>query len=1073
MIRYFINNSVAVIVLCITIILFGVLALVSLPIQLTPNVKTPAITVTTVYPGATPEDVEQDILVDQERFLRSVPGLKKMISEASFGAGSITLEFDVATDMQESLVRVNNALSQVPSYPENVDEPQLSTSSNSDQPVAWFSIRALPGHENDVNIAAQYDLAEDFVKTRFERIPGVASVQGVYGGSPKEMQVYLDPYKLADRRISIFQVREAIRGNNRDVSGGDLWEGKRRYTVRTVGRVQTPEDVENIIITHRDGASIRVGDVGYATLSVAKSRSLIRHNGRPALAMGVRHQPGTNLLVVMDEVRKAAAELNDGVLKQNNMRINQVTDDTEYVSESVAMVRDNLLIGGVLAFLTLLIFLRHIRSTLIIALAIPLSIVGSLFLINSMGRTINVISLAGLAFSIGSVLDNSIVVLENIFRHRQMGKDSFTAAFDGTDEVWTAILASTTTNVIVFLPIIGLKEQAGQLFGDLAVAITASNIMSLIVAILVIPCFSARLLRVMPHVPKVAMGAWAYNLFGFAPVAARMQATLERLLRFVLGHLFGRLALVLGMGTIAILLIFVFMPKTEYLPEGNQNSVFGLLIPPQGYSVEEMSSIGENLEVAFRPYVEGSVEDYRSGKLDAPPLRDFFFASFEGMMFVFTRGKDNETAALLPDLIRREFSKVPGSIAISSQRSIFEGNLRGSRGIDIDIVGPEVPQLTFVGLQGFLSILQNPKLAGAQTIPEPGIEIGQPQLTIRPNWVRAAEVGISAQAIGYGAWVLGDGAYADDFYQNGRKYDLYMYSSLNAYDTLSNFDNMKISTDEGVVVPISSVADFSFDFVPQKIRRVNQQRAVTLQVVPPTNLSLEETLDVIENEVIKDLKDKGMVPPGYEIRIAGSSDKLKAMVNALSADFVLALVLIYLLLVLIFKHWGHPLTILFSVPIGLTGGVLGLFLLNRYLHLVSGGTIVQSLDVLTMLGFVILLGAVVNNPILIVEQSLNFMEQGMERHEAIVQATMSRIRPILMTTGTTVLGLLPLVLIPGAGSELYRGLGVVMFGGLFLGTVTTVFFIPSVMVLIYDFIDWFGKTRFGVSSSRMIHKIEE
>ena len=1073
MIRYFINNSVAVVVLCIAIILFGMLALFSLPIQLTPNVKTPAITVTTVYPGATPEDVEQDILVDQERFLRSVPGLKKMISEANFGVGNITLEFDVAADMQESLVRVNNALSQVSGYPENVDEPQLSTSSNSDQPVAWFSLRALPGYENDVNIAAQFDLAEDFIKTRFERIPGVASVQGVYGGSPKEMQLYLDPYKLADRRISIYQVREAIRNNNRDVSGGDLWEGKRRYTVRTVGRVQTPEELEDIIILVRDGAAIRVGDVGYATLGNAKNRSLIRHNGRPALAMGVRHQPGTNLLVVMDDVRKAAEELNEGFLKRNNLRITQVTDDTEYVSESVAMVRDNLLTGGILAFLTLLIFLRHIRSTLIVALAIPLSIIGSLFLINWAGRTINVISLAGLAFSIGSVLDCSIVVLENIFRHRQMGKDSFTATYDGTDEVWTAVFASTVTNVIVFLPIIGLKEQAGQLFGDLAVAITASNVMALLVSILVIPCFAARLLKVMPHEPKVPLGRMAYNLFGFANVAIGWLRYLEGALRRLMASVIARLAVVGGLTVVAVLLIFVFMPKTEYLPEGNQNSVFGLLIPPQGYSIEEMSSIGENMEKSFRPYVEGSVEDYREGRLDAPPLRDFFFASFEGLMFVFTRAKDNATASKLPDLIRREFGKVPGAIAISSQRSIFEGNLQGSRGIDIDIVGPDVPTLTSIGFQGFISIMQNPKLAGAQTIPEPGIEIGQPQLTIRPNWIRAAEVGISAQAIGYGAWVLGDGAYADDFYLNGRKYDLYLYSSLNAYDTLSNFDNMKIATEEGAVVPISSVANFSFDFVPQKIRRVNQERAVTLQVSPPVNLSLEETLDVLENEVIKGLKDNNVVPEGYEIRIAGSSDKLKAMTNALASDFVLALVLVYLILVLIFKHWGHPLTILLAVPIGLTGGVLGLFILNKYLLLISGGAIVQSLDVLTMLGFVILLGAVVNNPILIVEQALNFMEGGMDRHEAIVQSTLSRIRPILMTTGTTILGLLPLVVIPGAGSELYRGLGVVMFGGLLLGTVTTIFFNPALMALIYDFNDWFGRTSVARSGSQMIHKLEE
>jgi HAE1 family hydrophobic/amphiphilic exporter-1 len=684
-----------------------------------------------------------------------------------------------------------------------------------------------------------------------------------------------------------------------------------------------------------------------------------------------------------------------------------------------------------------------------------------------------VISLAGLAFSIGSVLDCSIVVLENIFRHRSMGKDSFAAAEEGTNEVWTAIFSSTTTNVVIFLPIIGLKEQAGQLFGDLAMAITSANLLALLVSILVIPCLAARLLKVMPHVPRVKAGAAAYNLFGLAPLAAEGLKRLESLLRVVMGSVALRLGVSGVLFTMALVLIFVFLPKTEYLPEGNQNSVFGLVIPPQGYSLEEMSAIGENIEAAMRPYVEATVEDYQSGKLDAPPLRDFFFVSFDGLMFSFTRGKDPTTAAKIPDLLRREFGKVPGAIAISSQRSIFEGSLRGSRGIDIDVVGTDVPTLTFVGLQAFLSIMQNEKLQGSQTIPEPGIEVGQPQLTIRPNWVRAAEVGVSASAIGYGAWVLGDGAYADDFYESGRKYDLYLYSSLDAFDTLSNFDSLRIATDTGAVVPLSHVVDVSFDFVPQKIRRVNQQRAITLQVVPPQTISLQETLEVLENDIIKPLFESGMVPPGYDIRIGGSSDKLKAMIDALSGDFLLALALVYLILVLIFRHWGHPLTILLSVPIGMTGGVIGLFLLNKYLGIVTAGQQIQSLDVLTMLGFVILLGSIVNNPILIVEQALNFMEQGLETTEAIVQSTMSRIRPIAMTTGTTVFGLLPLVLNPGAGSELYRGLGVVMFGGLFLGAITNILLIPSLMSLIYDFWAWFRGTSVAASASKVIHKLEE
>lgn len=1070
MIKYFIHNGIAVTVMALAIGLFGILSLVSLPIQLTPNVQSPTITVSTSYPGATPQDVEQDILIKQEEFLRGVNGLQKMTSSASLGSAEIQLEFPVGYDMSEALVRVSNALQQVPSYPENVDEPSLSTVSSTDQPVAWFSVRALPGHEREVDIQKQFDFAEDFVKTEFERIPGVASVQGVYGGSSKQMQVYIDPYKLAERDVTIYDIRTAIRENNRDIPGGDLEEGKRRYNVRTVGRFEDGADVENTIIrVEEDGTPIRVRDVGYAQLGVGQRYSVIRHNGRPALAMGVRHQPGTNLLKVMEEVKARVKELNAGVLKDRNLFLTQVTDDTEYVYESVQMVRNNLFLGGILSLIILMLFLRHLRSTIIIGVAVPLCVLGSVFAMSIGGRTINVISLAGLAFSVGAVLDNSIVVLENIYRHRQMGKEPYLAAFDGIDEVWTAIFSSAMTNVIVFIPIITLEDQAGQLFRDLAFAITMTNVFSFIVAVLVLPCLAAKLLRKMPANADDAEKSTGFHVPVIDPIARACYRSLENFLTWLMHGFAGRIAVVSGMIALAAILIIVFLPKTEYLPEGNKNSIFGYLIPPQGYSIDEMSAIGMELEQKFRPYVEASVEDYEEGRIDAPPMKDFFFVAFNQGMFMFTRAKDASQANQVPGLIQRLVSDVPGIIPIAMQFSIFEQSLSGSRAIELDIVGEDMTTATGLAAQAFMKSMQ---LFGQPPQPEPGIEIGQPQLTVHPRWERAAELGVSTEAIGYGAWVLGDGAYADDYYTGGKKYDLYMYSTLGAFDTLSNFETLRVATSTGDKVPLSEVANFEFKFVPEQIRRVDERRAVTLNITPPQSISLEEAITIVQEDIVNDMIESGAVPKGYEMKIGGSSDKLSAIKNALSGDFFLAVALVYLILVLIFHNWGHPFTIMLSIPIGLTGGVLGLKFMNLYLSVVAPGQI-QSLDVLTMLGFVILLGSVVNNPILIVEQALNFNEQGLEMREAIIQSTMSRVRPILMTTGTTIFGLAPLVFVPGAGSELYRGLGVVMFGGLLLGTITTVFFIPSVMSLLYDFLGWVKTTAFGRSSADAIRKLQE
>ncbi len=1048
MIRYFIHNGIGVAVLGFALLLFGLLALFKLPIQLTPDVSAPVVTVATLYPGATPEDVEQAILIEQEQYLKNLPGLEQMISTAAMGRAQIKLEFSLKTNQQENIIRVNNALGQVSSYPENVDEPSIQTADASAQPVAWISVRARPDHPDAIDVRDTFDFVADHIKPRFERLPGIASVRGVFGGTARQMQVRLDPIKLADRGIPISKVRGAIRTRNRDVSGGDLDEGKRRFNVRTVGRYESASDIEDTIIDIQDGTPIYLRDVAYARLGHAENRTLIRQNGEPALAFGPLRERGSNLLVVMEEVRATMRELNDGLLRERGLYLTQVTDSTQYVRDAVEMVRVNLLFGGALALGILLIFLRHTRSTLIVGLAIPLCVMGALFLINASGRSINVISLAGLAFSIGVVLDASIVVLENIYRHRSMGKDPFDAAYDGTSEVWTAILASTLTNIVVFTPIITLADEAGQIFRDLAIAIVAANILALIVSILLIPPIAARLLTRVPTLDGTGVVGTLQRLFGLATLADKFhRGPLRTLMIWLMGGVVRRLMVAACLLVVAGACIVYFMPKTEYLPQGNRRTVLGVLIPPQGYGLPEITAIGQELEKRALPLLNASLEAYEAGEVPGPPLEFFFFAAFRNQMFLFTRPKDPTHVADLKAALQRMMRDVPGTITLALQLSIFSRDLMGSRVIDLDVIGPDAKTLTGIAQKAFFKVRQ--ALPGARPKPEPGITVGQPQVTIVPDWERAAQLGISVQDIGYSAWVLGDGAYVDDYYHNGDKMDLYLYSTMGAFDTLSSFDAIRIATTGGDTVPLSDVAKINFTYGLEQIRRVNHQRAVTLRITPPRNLSLEESIGIVQTQLIGALQTEGAVPPGYTLRIRGASDKLTAIRKKLSTDFVLALVLIYLTMVLVFRHWGHPLTVILAVPIGLTGGVLGLALLNQYLDFISPGTI-QSLDILTMLGFVILLGSVINNPILIVQQAANFMRQGMGTHEAIVESTLSRIRPIMMTTGTTIFGLMPLVLNPGAGSELYRGLGVVMFGGLVLGAVTTLVFIPAVMSLMLD-----------------------
>ena len=418
--------TVAVLIIC----LFGVLAIFRVPIQMIPDLDARVVTVITIWPGATPQDVEKEIIIEQEEYLRRVPGLERMISRALTGRGDIELEFSYGVDINEVLIRVNNALTQVPGYPENVDEPRLVTSTVSNNPFLFFLTRPLPGNPLNVNMVEMYDFLEDHVRVQIERVPGVSEVR-MWGGAERQVKIHVDPVKLAERQITLSEVRNAIRTRNRDVSGGDLDSGKRRYLLRTVGRFTSTEDIENMVIAQRDGAFIRLRDLGYAELSTFEIKSYSYGRGIPNISLAVRRQIGSNVVEVKDRVEQKVEELNNGLLKERGLHMVLNSDDVRYVAASVVNVRKNLFIGALLVILVLFLFLRTPSATFIGAMGIPICTLAAFLGLLVSGRTINVISLAGVAFAIGMTLDNSIVVLENIYRHMAAGKQRRRAALDG------------------------------------------------------------------------------------------------------------------------------------------------------------------------------------------------------------------------------------------------------------------------------------------------------------------------------------------------------------------------------------------------------------------------------------------------------------------------------------------------------------------------------------------------------------------------------------------------------------------------------------------------------------------
>lgn len=1040
--------GVTVAVGVILILLFGVLSLLRIPVQLTPEISQPELTITTQWPGASPEEVEREIVDEQEKHLKSIVGLVEMKSTAQTARADVYLTFQTGSNLQELLVRTSNTLQQVPSYPEDVDEPVIKTVNVSDRPIAWFVMQPLPGWEDKVNVYQYRDFAEDKIKTRFERVPGV-SESHVYGGSPLEVQVIFNPDALAQRGLSIFDLRETLRGQNSNISGGDFDEGKRRYIVRTAGEFRTVDEIENTILSTHPLVYVR--DVAEVSIGYDELRSYVRHNGLPGISLNARREIGSNILKVMDGLKQARVEINENLLKPLGMHLVQTADKTEYISRSIDMVQFNLVVGGIFATLILLFFLRSFYSTLVVAATIPISVIGSFLIITLMGRTINVIMLAGMAFAVGMVMDASIIVLENIHRHRQMGKSSAQAAIEGASEVWGAILATTLTTLVVFVPLLFIEEEVGQLFRDIAVAISASVTLSMIVSVLVIPVLSRRLLE-FEHVHRGSrMGKFQKNfssLFGLVILATKFNETVISSLRAFFRSRITQWGIVLGLTVLPVFAAWFLVPKTEYLPEGDQNVIMGMMIPPQGYNVEEAHRLGNELEAIYKPYWEAAPGSEEEAELRGPAVRNFLYIGSRGRLFTIVKAKDPERASDLMPMLREELGKVPGMIAITRQLSLFSSAFRGSRGIEINFLGPDLKKLTALTRQSFFKLKE--LMPDAQIRPVPGLELGQPEIQVVPRRQEIAEMNVDVFELGYSVSALVDGVFADEVFMDPEGLDvpylprdgidLILKSRDRDVQKTQDIGKMIIHTATGKAVPLESVANTLHTVGSEQIRHVERERAVTLEVVPPQEMTLEEGIDIVRREIMQPLIDDGSLQGGYSIRLSGNADKLEQTKEALSGNFILAIVITYLLLAVLFQHWGYPLIIMLSVPMAAVGAVLGLWIMNLFVQ--------QPLDILTMLGFIILIGVVVNNAILIIYQSLqNMRKDRMAPQEAILSSVRTRIRPIFMSTFTSIFGLMPLVVFPGAGTEIYRGIGVVILSGLLLSMLFTLILIPCLMNL--------------------------
>ena len=914
-----IKRPVTVAVAVIFVILFGFIALYRIPVQLTPDVENPRITVDTVWTGASPFEVESEIVNEQEEELKSVEGLVELTSESSEDRGTVVLEFEVGTEVDSKVVKVSNKLDQVKDYPDDADNPVISSVDVRSSAIAWFILKPLP--ENNEDIYNYHDFADEFIKPRLERVNGVGS-SNIFGGQEREIQVVFNPNELAIRGITIRELADAVNRENENYSGGSFDEGKRRYVVRTIGEYLSTEDIENVIIKNENGSPVYIRDVADVQLGYKDPDYAVRQNGDPAIAINALKESGANTIDVIKGLQKEVERLNSGLLKDNGLYLYNVYEESGYISNAIDLVKQNLIIGGLLAIAVLFVFLRSGSSTLIVATAIPISIIGTFVVMALLGRTINVVSLAGMSFAVGMVIDNSIVVLENIYRHMQMGKTRVRAAYDGTVEVWGAVLASTLTTAAVFLPIIFIKEQAGQLFRDIAIAISVSVILSLIVSITVIPTAASMILNIAESISK-SRSAVLTKLYKFGSDVSRFISTsVNRII-----HDAGlRITVILVFTIGSILLSYILIPKTEYLPTGNRNLIFGILIPPPGYNIDEFISIGEQIESDLSPYFAEN-SDTEAGKDKYPKIKNFFYVARGRQVFMGAVAEDQRKVKELIPLMQGSLSKIPGMFAVVTQSSLFRRALGEGRSIKIQITGSNLEGLVDVARKIFFASME--AVPGAQLRPIPSLDLGNPELQLATDRERASDVGVSNQDLGFSLRALVNGAKVSDYTINGQEIDLVIKGEEEFSNRTQSIEDIMIQTQNGKLVTLGSIADIVLTNGPERIDHFERERTIAIQVNPPETMPLETAIDKINKDVLNPLMESGQIPADFNVLLTGTADKLTETRQALQWNFLLAVLISFLLMSSLFESFLYPLVIMFSVPLASFGGFIGLRFLRK------------------------------------------------------------------------------------------------------------------------------------------------
>jgi hydrophobic/amphiphilic exporter-1 (mainly G- bacteria), HAE1 family len=1027
-----VRNGTAVVVGMILVVLFGLAALTRIPIQLNPTTDRPVITIYTEYPGAAAMEVESELTLRQEQRLATVQNLRKIRSESEEGRSRIELEFDWGIDKDVALIDINTKLASVRSLPEEAQKPTIYAS-NSDEYESVIRITI----QSDLPVNQVREILEETIGPRLERVEGVATVRW-WGGARREIQVLIDLAALDSRNVTIGEVQSALRRENQNRRGGDIEGGNSRMLVRTVGQYTSLDEVRRTVVKNGPDGVIRVEDLAEVVDGYEKPDSVGGTMGKPSVSVSIAKMTGANTILVTRRISQEVERINRENEKNGlNLWINY--DASEYIWAAIFRVLRNLMFGAAFATVVLYLFLRSLVSTFCIAITIPLCLIGTFVLLAAFGRSVNVISLAGLAFAAGMVVDNAVVVMENIFRHRKEHRaSSRESARRATHEVWAPILASSLTTLIVFLPVLFIREQAGQLFQDIAYSISFSVILSMIASITVIPMLASRLMGIRggdgahevdsgklddPASNGAMLGGFARMVqsFFFGVVSAGLVSKPKRALIF---------AVVFG----GFLLSLTLVPPAEYLPQSENANVRGQITNPTGMSLE-----GAQRQTK-------KIEDFIMSEVDHL-FRMFCYTRRSGSFFGVTLEPEFATAEnadkVIADLEAYGRKVLPSDFRFNvSRESDFGWRSEGKR-IELDVTGPDMNLLQRMSLDLEDELRRMPEVKEVHN----SFALANPELHVLPDRERLADLGMTSQDVANAVETVLEGTRASYYRDGGKEYELIVKAREGQVLHTDALRSILIATPNGGTIRLNEIARIEKRMGPEEINHIDKERALSLRIDIQERVALQTFIQKVRSEILAPFRagitDRyGVASTAYRAEMSGTADDLERTMRALSGSFLFALLISYLLMAALFQSFGYPLIILFSVPLALTGGILGIW--------VTGA----EFNVITMLGFVLLSGIVVNNAILLVDFSLRCVREGMELHLAAREAVRVRMRPIFMTSMTTAIGMLPLALGSGVGMELYSGLGVAVVGGMALSTLFTLILIPLLFATALEFRGW-------------------